>query len=340
MADLVNSPGTGDGGADESVLQGNLGMNTLGFGHQLSAGIRIADDFTITGAPWKLSDIVFYAYQTDAGSVASTITSVNLRIWDGMPDDTPDDTGSVVIWGNTTDDVMTNTAWSGVYRVTDTTTGTATNRAIMAQTVGMNDLLLQPGTYWLDWQTDGSASYSGPWAPPITITGETTTGDALQWTTAWAAVQDDGTLTPQGFPFIINGVRLAELSVDDVSLDEGNSGTTDFIFTVSRNHTDSDLSVDWAVADGVAKNGAAPSAFDNDYSPIVISGMVNFVTGGDLNKTITIPVNGDTRYETDEDFKILLSNPVNAVITKDTGVGMLLLMTIPQLPAAFLPICC
>lgn len=29
---LVNSPGTGVGGLDESVLQGNLGMTTLGFG--------------------------------------------------------------------------------------------------------------------------------------------------------------------------------------------------------------------------------------------------------------------------------------------------------------------
>ncbi len=48
---LVNSLGTGVGGADESVLQSSsLSASTLGFGFQVSDANRIADDFTVPSA--------------------------------------------------------------------------------------------------------------------------------------------------------------------------------------------------------------------------------------------------------------------------------------------------
>ena len=34
------------------------------------------------------------------------------------------------------------------------------------------ETFLGPGTYWLDWQTDGGDMYAGPLAPPITIVGQ------------------------------------------------------------------------------------------------------------------------------------------------------------------------
>src|SRR4030067_1536487 len=55
---------------------------------------------------------------------------------------------------------------------------------------------------------DGDITYSGPWAPPITILGQITTGNALQYTSssgAWAPALDTGTDTQQGFPFVIEG---------------------------------------------------------------------------------------------------------------------------------------
>jgi hypothetical protein len=77
----------------------------------------------------------------------------------------------------------------------------------MATTVNMGGLFLPAGTYWLAWQTDGTLA-SGPWAPPITIVGQTTTGNGLQslaGTTTFAPANDGGTLTQQGFPFILEG---------------------------------------------------------------------------------------------------------------------------------------
>jgi len=195
---LVNSPGTGAGGADESMLQNvSLGMGTYGFGHQSLYGYRVADDFTVTGGGWYVDTITFFAYQTGSGLV-STISAVNLQIWNGVPG-AP---GSVVVFGDTTTNRLVNTTWSGIYRVMETTSGN-TDRPIMANTVKVG-VMLPPGTYWLDWQSDGTLS-SGPWAPPVTINGQATTGNALQYLGAWGAVLDNGTGTQQDFPFIIAG---------------------------------------------------------------------------------------------------------------------------------------
>ena len=79
-----------------------------------------------------------------------------------------------------------------------------TRRPIMADALCETSAacVLPPGQYWLDWQSDGSLS-SGPWAPPITILGETTTGDGLQSLdqgATWAYVEDTGTFTAARLP--------------------------------------------------------------------------------------------------------------------------------------------
>ncbi len=132
---LITHPGGGAGGADASALQTVLGLGSYGFGHQVSAGNRIADDFTIADASgWTIETITFFAYQTGSPTT-STITAVNLQIWDGPPDG-----GGTVIWGDSTTNVMTDTTWSNIYRVLDTAL-TDTARPIMASTVAVNTFL-------------------------------------------------------------------------------------------------------------------------------------------------------------------------------------------------------
>ena len=102
---------------------------------------------------------------------------------------------------------MNSTIWTNIYRVSETSSG-STDRAIMAVVADIN-INLPIGTYWLDWQVTGSESFSGPYAPPITITGQATTGNALQYYPSvgtWNPVNDGSTLTQQGFPFIIDGI--------------------------------------------------------------------------------------------------------------------------------------
>ena len=99
---------------------------------------------------------------------------------------------------------LASTTWSNAYRVPDTNLAN-TDRPVMAMVVDVGTFL-PAGTYWVDWQADGSASFSGPWAPPISILGQAATGNGLQLTGGgWVPAEDGGSGTAQGFPFIIEG---------------------------------------------------------------------------------------------------------------------------------------
>jgi hypothetical protein len=203
---LVTNPGGGAGGNDASALQTALGMNSYGLGQALSSGYRIADDFTVPAGGWQIDTITLFAYQTGSGTT-STINHVNLQIWNGRPGDA----GATVVWGDTATNRLGSSIWSNIYRVTDTTL-TNTDRPVMSDVVNVGTAL-PAGTYWLDFQTGGTGA-SGPWAPPITILGQVTTGNAIQWdpsTSTWNPANDGGTLTQQGFPFVIEGSVPVEL---------------------------------------------------------------------------------------------------------------------------------
>ncbi len=195
---LVTHPNIG--GVDFSRVQNtSLGMITYGINNNQATGFTAADDFGVDGI-WQVDSLTFFAYQTGS-STASTITGLYYRIWNGRPD-LP---GSQVIWGNLTTNRLINTTWSGIYRDADNAVGNM-QRPIMAN-IASAGFTLYPGTYWVEWATTGSLS-SGPWAPPITILGQTITGNALQWNgAAWTAFTDGSTLTPQGLPFVIEGTQ-------------------------------------------------------------------------------------------------------------------------------------
>ncbi len=197
---IVTHPAAGPGGSDRSVLQNvTLGMTTLGVDGGASAGRRLADDFTVTGPyGWDVEAVELLAYQTGT-STTSTIDGVTLRIWDGEPG-AP---GSEVVFGDTTTDRLSDTAWSGAYRVSQTNLDTA--RPVMTATATAR-VHLEPGTYWLDWQY-AAASGTGPWQPPVTVPGERVTGEGRQLDASgsWRAAVDAGTNTALGLPFAVVG---------------------------------------------------------------------------------------------------------------------------------------
>ncbi|MCB8943212.1 MAG: proprotein convertase P-domain-containing protein [Ardenticatenaceae bacterium] len=210
---LVTMPGAGAGGADASVVQNSLGLSSFGYAHQIQGGNTVADDFTVTDANgWYVAGVEFFAYQTGS-TLSSTMTAVNYRIWDGPPDDP----GSSILINPGMDNSLVDTAWSGIYRV-DESIITATTRPVMQNTAS-GGFVLPPGTYWLEWQSDGSQSLSGPWVPLVTISGVVTTGNALQYfNDTWVPVTSGG--HPQGLPFVLSGYPLADIpwaTVDPVS---------------------------------------------------------------------------------------------------------------------------
>jgi ELWxxDGT repeat protein len=108
------------------------------------------------------------------------------------------------------------------------------------------------------------------------------------------------------------------LVIDDVSLNEGDAGTTAFDFTASIQHAhDAEITVWYRIDDGTATDGA----LDGDY----VDASDQLVFGiGQVTKTVSVTVNADTKYEPDETFSVVLYDPVGAVIDDATGVGVVL----------------
>ncbi|OBQ37069.1 MAG: hypothetical protein AN485_10105, partial [Anabaena sp. MDT14b] len=103
------------------------------------------------------------------------------------------------------------------------------------------------------------------------------------------------------------------ISINDVSVTEGNSGTTNATFTLTLSHPSSQpITVNYATADGTATTA------DLDYNAATFT--VTFAPG-ETSKTVNVAVVGDIKSENPETFTVNLSNATNATITKAQGVG-------------------
>jgi subtilase family protein/Calx-beta domain-containing protein/fervidolysin-like protein len=117
----------------------------------------------------------------------------------------------------------------------------------------------------------------------------------------------------QGVGTIVNDDTEPTISINDVSQLEGNAGPTNFNFTVSLSNASSlTVTVNYATADGTA------TVADGDY--VAKTGTVTFVPGT-TSQTVSIVVNGDTKFEPDETFFVDLSMPTNATIADGEGQG-------------------
>ena len=107
------------------------------------------------------------------------------------------------------------------------------------------------------------------------------------------------------------------ISIFDMSAVEGNSGTTEFKFTVSLSvaSPDATVTVDYTTADDTATTA------DNDYT--AASGTVTFAPG-ETSQTITVLVSGDLIVEYDEFLVVNLSNPTNAQLSNSQAWGTIL----------------
>jgi len=105
-----------------------------------------------------------------------------------------------------------------------------------------------------------------------------------------------------------------QFSINDPSVNEGNAGATNLVFTVTRSNNASACSVNYAITGGTATTA------DNDYQ-VLAAGTLNFTAGGSLTAPITVVVNGDTKVELNETVDITLSAPVNGTILDGSGTG-------------------
>ena len=122
---------------------------------------------------------------------------------------------------------------------------------------------------------------------------------------------------------IVNGQAMVtivddepRISINDVSLPEGNSGTTPFTFTVNLSVAyDSPVTVNFATTDGSASAGA-------DYA--ATSGTLTFAPG-DTSATIPVLVNGNQLAGLDKTFHVNLTTPKSyAELSRGAGVGTII----------------
>ncbi len=102
--------------------------------------------------------------------------------------------------------------------------------------------------------------------------------------------------------FDVPAFTISDITIDDVTVTEGNAGTTTATFTVSLNaaHPTTTISVDWTTTDNTAMAGG-------DFTGA--SGTVTF-TPGVASQPIVVNVTGDLMFEPDETFFVDLSNVI------------------------------
>lgn len=136
----------------------------------------------------------------------------------------------------------------------------------------------------------------------------------IRWSDFNASGADDGlavddfSLTPHGAAPGVN------LSVNDVSLNEGNAGTTSFTFTVSLSAPApaGGVTFDIATANNTATSGT-------DYVANTL--LAQTIPAGSSTYSFTVLVNGDTTTEANETFFVNVTNVTGATATDGQGQG-------------------
>lgn len=163
---------------------------------------QLADDFKIpAGEKWTIENFYFYSYQT---SFSGTLFPVNEFYYEIYSSD-PAIAGAEKVYG----DMITNrfvsseeTKW---YRILQGQTDTTT-RKIYKMKIKAENLVLNPGTYWIKW---GSKTSTGTHFYPQFPHDPSKENNAQQFVVTssnWLDLNDGGQRV--SFPFEISGTKL------------------------------------------------------------------------------------------------------------------------------------
>lgn len=149
----------------------------------------------------------------------------------------------------------------------------------------------------------------------ITVVGDNTDEPNETFVVNLSAPVNATLADAQGTGNILDDDGPPALSINDVTVTEGNAGTVNATFTVRLlPASGGTVTVAFATANGTA---TAPA----DYEPA--AGTLTF-TAGDTEETITVRVAGDTLDEANETFVVNLTAPSGATISDAQGTGTIL----------------
>lgn len=106
---------------------------------------------------------------------------------------------------------------------------------------------------------------------------------------------------------------LPAISINDVTLFEGNNASTEFEFQVTLDKKSTrEITLSYSITSGTAKAG-------EDY--VTVSNQTITIPAGETQKKIIVSVIGDDIKEGDDNFAVQLQNPVNGSLQKLVGSG-------------------
>ncbi len=140
----------------------------------------------------------------------------------------------------------------------------------------------------------------------------------MTWSVNWDSTTDGGTEVYEfantfGGYYDTGGAPV--LSISDASTEEGDTGTRDLAFTVTLSkEADAEVRVDYSTQDGTALAGT-------DYT--AASGTLIFAVG-ETEKSVAVPILGNTEVEGNKTFTVKLANSSGADIAGGTATGTIL----------------
>ncbi len=180
-----------------------VGNGNAGFSSSITGGFSIADNFTVpAGTPWSVTKITVYAYSTGYTGTTSPFQELRLQIFNTNPSvGTP-----TPIFGDLTTNRLSSSSSAGMYRIFNATPG---NTRKIWKLEALVPVTLNPGSYWMEWQTGVTSALTSNYTPPSTVVGTTTqTGNNAKQhdltANTWSDVVDATSTDPQDFSFVIN----------------------------------------------------------------------------------------------------------------------------------------
>ncbi|WP_160171908.1 Calx-beta domain-containing protein [Arenimonas donghaensis] len=128
-------------------------------------------------------------------------------------------------------------------------------------------------------------------------------------------------LDGQGVATIVSDESVPTLSVLDTQVPEGDSGTTDVVFTVTLSHPSTGLVGFEAQTHPYAADPFSASE-GSDFPSVLVQSLS--IPPGATSAQFTVPANGDTQPEEDERFYVVLSHVTGAMLGDDNAVAVLL----------------
>jgi fibronectin type 3 domain-containing protein len=310
--------------------------------NQTSATFRIdaVDDTETDGA----ASVVIGASATGFAAQQATVSVTDNDVppfvgqFDFGTNSSPLQSGYVRVSPSTTYNASCGYGWqNGGIDARDRGTGSALDRDMNFTALGTFAVDVLSGTYDVIVKLGDMSAYphdqmgvfvESEAVRSVSLQGETKTEtyDSLEITDGQLTLRlddlggSDPNVVIVGLEVTAVGPTLPSISIDDFSGLEGNSGTTDFDFTIRLSEAAADdVTVQFATGSGSA---SAPTDFSATSGTLTIA-------AGQTTGTVSVEVNGDTTVEPNESFVVNLSNPTNAVLADNQGQATILTDDVP-----------